>query len=378
MERLHIVVAGACNSGKSSLINMIVGQKVSLVSSSAGTTTDPVRKLMEFPHIGPAVMIDTPGFDDSTDLGPQRVAIAEKALDEADVVLLLVGENPDSEVRFKEKVLKRKLPLVEVVNKVDLGRDIPGNAVGVSAISEKPEEKAKIFEAILRVLPESFGNVDLLRGLCGEGDVVILVMPQDSSAPVGRLILPQVQTIRALLDKQAVTLCVTPEKFVCALSALKETPKLVITDSQAFAKVAPLVPEQTAFTSFSVLMAAMKGDIEYFSEGGRVLDRLNEKSRVLIAEACTHVPQHEDIGRKKIPMMLRKKIGEGLTIEHVSGKDFPEDLSRYDLVIHCGACMFNRSYVMSRVERARSAGVPMTNYGITLAYLTGVLDKVRM
>lgn len=377
MERLHIVVIGACNSGKSSLVNLLTGQATSLVASTAGTTTDPVRKLLELPHVGAAIVIDTPGLDDSTDLGPARVRMTEKALDEADIVIFITGENPAEEEKWLTTIQKRKIPVVEVVNKADIKSLEKAGAVKISALYGGKADREKLVEAILRALPEGYGATDLLRGLASDGDVVMLVMPQDGSAPTGRLILPQVQTLRALLDRKAMSVCVTPDRLQAALNSLVAPPKLIITDSQVFGQVAPLVPEGTALTSFSVLMAAMKGDIDYFVESVKVIRHLTADSKILIAEACTHVPQSEDIGRVKIPALLRRKAGADLKISYVNGKDFPDNLGEYDMVIHCGACMFNRSYVMARVAKAREQGVPMTNYGITLAYLTGILDKVK-
>lgn len=372
--RIHIIVLGACNSGKSSVVNLLTGQSVSLVSDKEGTTTDPVRKSMEMPGVGPVVITDTAGFDDAGELGAARVALTEKALDSADIALLLCGENPDFENEWLGKLRERKIPVVKVINKTDLGH-LPGeDEVGVSAL--KGEGRKELIEGILRAMPSELGEPDLLRGLVGKGDTVLLVMPQDKQAPKGRLILPQVQVIRALLDKGCNALCVTPEGLAGALVALNSPPALVITDSQVFAEVNRQIPQECALTSFSVLMAAFKGDIDYFVESAGRISELKETDRVLIAEACTHAPQTEDIGRVKIPALLRKKTGKDLQIDIVAGRDFPDDLSPYSLIIHCGACMFNRKMVVSRVERARCQGVPMTNYGITIAALTGILRRV--
>ncbi len=312
---------------------MLTDQSTSLVADTPGTTTDPVRRNMELPEAGPCVFIDTAGFDDDTELGRQRISLTLKALDEADIALLLVGENMGEEAHW---------------------------------------------QAILRILPSDFGTRSITGGMAKEGDTVVLVMPQDDSAPKGRLILPQVQTIRELLDLKAIPVCTVPEKLQDTLSTLNSAPSLIITDSQAFANVYPLVPEGTMLTSFSVLMAAHKGDIRFFAESAQTISKLTESSHVLIAEACTHAPQSEDIGRAKIPALLRKRIGQGLRIDHVSGRDFPDNLTGYDLVIHCGGCMFNRQYLLSRVARAKAQGVPMTNYGITIAHLTGALSKVTL
>jgi len=248
--------------------------------------------------------------------------------------------------------------------------------IKISAISKLGIEKIR--EEIIRKIPEDFEAKSITGDLVGEGDTVLLVMPQDIQAPKGRLILPQVQTLRELLDKKCIVLSSTADMYEEALASFTKPPKLIVTDSQVFQLVYDKKPAESMLTSFSVLFASHKGDIDYFVEGASALDRLTEKSKVLIAEACTHVPLEEDIGREKLPRMLRKKVGEGLTIVNVSGNDFPKDLTQYDLIIQCGACMFNRKYVMSRVEQAKVQKVPMTNYGVTIAYLTNILDKLAI
>lgn len=373
-NRLHVVVLGACNSGKSSVVNLLAGQHVSLVAPNEGTTTDPVRKAMELPGVGPAILIDTAGFDDGSALGEARVALTQRALDAADVALLLVGDNPEAEALWREKLTQRGIPVVSVANKADSGRDIPAHAVAVSAL--KGEGRRELLDAILRAIPGDFDEPDLLRGLVKQGDTVVLVMPQDGQAPKGRLILPQSQTIRALLDKGCQAVCCTPESLPAALRALSAPPTLIITDSQAFAAVAPLVPKGSRLTSFSVLMAAFKGDIDYFARSAAAIRTLKTGDRILIAEACTHAPASEDIGRVKIPALLQKKTGTKLDITVVAGRDFPDDLSEYKLVIHCGGCMFNRRMLLSRVAKAQAQGVPMTNYGIAIAALTDILPRV--
>ena len=235
-----------------------------------------------------------------------------------------------------------------------------------------------LFGQLTRSLPEDFESESITGSLAREGDVVLLVMPQDIQAPKGRLILPQVQVIRELLDKKCIVQCVTTDKLEEGLSALADPPKLIITDSQAFKIVYDKKPKESMLTSFSVLLAGYKGDLKYFAESARAIENLTENSRVLIAEACTHAPLEEDIGRVKIPAMLRKKAGQGLKIDVVAGADFPENLTGYDLIIHCGSCMFNKKHVLSRVEKARAAKVPMTNYGVVIAYLSGILDKISL
>lgn len=373
-SRLHIAVLGACNSGKSSVVNLLAGQQVSIVSAQAGTTTDPVRKAMEVHGLGPVVLIDTAGFNDESLLGESRVEATNKALGGADIALLLVGEDAEAEREWEQRIRARGIPVVKIANKSDLCRSAEPGVLRVSALTNDGREV--LLDAILRAVPASFDELDLLRGLVGPGDVVMLVMPQDSQAPKGRLILPQVQTIRALLDKGCIPVCTTPERMTQALEALAAPPSLIITDSQAFSAVAPIVLEGSRLTSFSVLMAGYKGDLDYFVPSAETIGQLRPGDAVLIAEACTHAPNSEDIGRVKIPALLNKKANGKLDITIVAGTDFPTDLTPYKLVIHCGGCMFNRRMVLSRVALAKEQGVPMTNYGIALAYLTGILPRI--
>lgn len=373
-ERLTIVVIGACNSGKSSVINMLANQEVSLVSNIAGTTTDPVKKSIELPEIGAALLVDTAGFDDESLLGEERISLTKKAIDSADFVLLLVGENARLEKEWESLISQRSIPYIRVANKKDLRTANNDDAIGVDALHRVGRKE--LIEAILRKIPSEFAAQDLLRGLVKEGDTVLLVMPQDKQAPKGRLILPQVQTIRALLDRGCMAISTTPQKLTETLAKINGKPDLIITDSQVFDFVENNIPSDCRLTSFSVLMAAYKGDIEYFIESASKIKLLNGNSRVLIAEACTHAPASEDIGRVKIPGMLRKLAGESIKIDIVSGKDFPENVSDYDLVIHCGGCMFNRQMVLSRVGTCKRDGIPMTNYGITIAFLKGILNRV--
>lgn len=374
-NRLHIIVLGACNSGKSSLVNMLTGQQTSLVSDIPGTTTDPVSKPMELAGLGACVLIDTAGFDDVSELGKSRVEATRKALDRADIAMLLTGHDEAGESAWRVELAKRKLPVVEVASKADLRDDMPHGVVATS-IHNPVESRDRVLEALLRAMPSDLGAASLLRDLVDAGDIVLLVMPQDSQAPKGRLILPQVQTIRELIDRGCVPVCCTPATMKRALEGLTAPPALIITDSQVFKEVYAMKPAASRLTSFSILMAAYKGDIDYFVESSSAVERLGDGSRVLIAESCTHAPKNEDIGRVKIPAMLLRRVGERLEIDFVRGADFPEDLTPYALVVHCGGCMFNRRHILSRVERAREQGVPMTNYGILLARLTGILDKV--
>ena len=382
-NRLHIALFGRRNSGKSSLINALTGQDTALVSDIPGTTTDPVSKAMELHGIGPCVIIDTPGFDDEGTLGEMRIERTLKAIERTDIALLLCEEtNLQEEAAWMQQLKAKNIPVILILNKADIRKDI--SSLIEQELGEKPllvsaKEKRGMEDirlAILEKLPQDFEQPSITGDLVSENDLVLLVMPQDIQAPKGRLILPQVQTMRELLDKKCLIMSCTTDKLPQTLQALARPPKLIITDSQVFKTVYEQKPAESLLTSFSVLMAGYKGDIRQFIEGASAIDRLTERSRVLIAEACAHAPMTEDIGRVKIPRLLRKKIGEGLQIDMVSGSDFPKDLSGYDLIIHCGACMFNRKHVMNRLESASSLQIPMTNYGITLAHLMGILDKI--
>ena len=382
-NRLHIALFGRRNSGKSSLINALTGQDTALVSDIPGTTTDPVSKAMEIHGIGPCVIIDTPGFDDEGTLGEMRIERTLKAIERTDIALLLCEEtNLQVEAAWMQQLKAKNIPVILILNKADIRKDI--SSLIEQELGEKPllvsaKEKQGMEDirlAILEKLPQDFEQPSITGDLVSENDLVLLVMPQDIQAPKGRLILPQVQTMRELLDKKCLIMSCTTDKLPQTLQALARPPKLIITDSQVFKTVYEQKPAESLLTSFSVLMAGYKGDIRQFVEGASAIDRLTEHSRVLIAEACAHAPMTEDIGRVKIPRLLRKKIGEGLQIDMVSGSDFPKDLSGYDLIIHCGACMFNRKHVMNRLESASSQQIPMTNYGITLAHLMGILDKI--
>ena len=385
-NRLHIGLFGKRNSGKSSLINALTNQEVALVSDIAGTTTDPVYKAMEIHGIGPCVFIDTAGLDDEGELGALRIQQTMRAMDRTDIALLVcTGDDIEKELEWSRLLKEKNIPVIWILNKADLLTDVTSTIrsiekkcgqvpLGVSACTKQGMEDIR--RSLIAKLPDETMSRGIVGKLVEEGDTVMLVMPQDIQAPKGRLILPQVQTIRELLDRKCLVMSCTTGQIDRMLQALVHPPKLIITDSQVFKTVYEKKPSASRLTSFSVLFAQYKGDIDYFIEGANAIGRLTENSRVLIAEACTHAPLTEDIGRVKIPTMLRKKFGSGLLIEHVSGTDFPKDLSKYDLIIHCGACMFNRKYVLSRVEQARKQNIPMTNYGVTIAYLAGILDKI--
>ena len=395
-NRLHIALFGKRNSGKSSLINALTGQDTALVSDTPGTTTDPVQKAMEIHGIGPCLFIDTPGFDDEGELGNRRIERTWKAVEKTDIALLLcagggsaeeTGE-PDftEELHWLEQLKAKNIPTILLINKADIRKNTASLAIriketfGSQPIPVSAKEKTGvelIRQAILEKLPEDFDQQSITGSLVTEGDLVLLVMPQDIQAPKGRLILPQVQTIRELLDKKCLIMSCTTDKLRETLQALSRPPKLIITDSQVFKTVYEQKPEESRLTSFSVLFAGYKGDIRYYVKSASAIGSLTESSRVLIAEACTHAPLSEDIGRVKLPHLLRKRIGEKLSIDIVAGTYFPQDLTPYSLVIHCGACMFNRKYVLSRIERARLQNVPMTNYGVAIAFLNGILNQIE-
>ena len=487
-HRVHIAFFGRCNSGKSSLINALTGQEVAIVSEMAGTTTDSVLKPIELPGVGATILIDTPGLDDNTPLGNQRKAQSLKALDKTDIAVVLFHDDDTSiEEALIAQLSARKAPIIGVISKCDTMQNRASlvakvnDIIGSEPIALSTTTREGIEQLLARLASLSLQETRFItEGLCSAGDMVVLVMPQDAQAPKGRLIKPQVEVLRELLDRGCNTLCCTPEGLKASLNALNTPPQLIITDSQVFASVNEIVeeyrntialprptftpqPQATAplkqgstaivneviheepstqsspvlgevtqrvegvnspsvlneaensgnnganennipssldycrvqpiedivntpkgeggqttplLTSFSILFARYKGDINTFIEGGKKLLSLTPSSRILIAEACSHIPQNEDIGRVKLPRMLRRRIGDSLTIDIVGGNDFPTDLSQYDLVIHCGACMFNRRLVMSRVAQAQAQKVAITNYGIAIATLIGIIDKV--
>ena len=384
-ERTNIAIFGRCNSGKSSLVNALTGQDVAIVSDKVGTTTDPVVKAMEITGVGACVIIDTAGIDDDSALGRERVARSRKMLERTDIAVLLFTEDePAVEIGWLKDIRRQNIAVVAVLSQCDRIAEPEAVAANIEKrCGVKPicisslmgEGLEELRAALLRLTSQQ--EQLLTEGFCEAGDTVLLVMPQDEQAPKGRLIKPQVQTIRELLDRGCNALCCTVDGMESALKALAEAPRLIITDSQVFDRVYQLKPEASALTSFSVLFARYKGDIDLFVEGADKLLSLSPTAHILIAEACTHTPQHEDIGRVKLPRLLRRKLGEELKIDIVGGADFPADLTPYDLVIHCGACMFNRRHVMSRVGRAIEQGVAITNYGIAIAALTGILDRVK-
>lgn len=389
-NRTHIGFFGRMNAGKSSLINALTKQPAAIVSDIAGTTTDVVKKPMEIHGIGACTLLDTAGFDDASELGRQRISASWRAAEETDLAVILFTEAEDGlEEKWIRYFLERKIPCIGVFSKYDL--------YDHERIQERIAELEKKFQIPFSVCSaEDAASIDelkntmiqamnlgqrtrtVLAGLAKAQDIVMLVMPQDPQAPEGRLIQPEVQTIRDALDRECIAICVTLDGMPKALASLKKAPDLIVTDSQAFRQVHELCPKESRLTSFSVLFAGLKGDIAYYTESAKAIDQLTSSSKVLIAECCTHAPMEEDIGRVKIPRLLKKKAGEDLQIDVKAGIDFPADASQYDLIIQCGGCMFNRRYVMSRIDQAKEKKVPMTNYGIAIAYLNGILNDISL
>lgn len=392
-NRLHIGIFGKTNSGKSSLLNVITGQGTSIVSDVAGTTTDVVYKAMEINPLGPCVLMDTAGLEDDTALGAKRIEKTQLAMDKSDIAVIVFPADGRDDFAVEEKLLssfrKKNIPVLCLINRFDnqdeaalklkeglAGKLKNGKAEIVVMDCSRGGQIDELRMALARLMPEDFDEEYITGRLVSEDDVVLLVMPQDIQAPKRRLILPQVQTIRELLDRKCTVVSATADKFLWALSSLKKPPQLIITDSQVFKYVYEHKPAESRLTSFSVLFAAYKGDLDYYIEGARHIDSLNADSKVLIAECCTHAPLQEDIGRVKIPKLLRKRFGDNLQIDVVSGTDFPDNPAQYDLIIQCGGCMFNRQFIMARIAKAKAKSIPMTNYGITIAYLSGILDKI--
>lgn len=365
-ERIHITIIGRCNSGKSSLINALTAANTAIVSDIAGTTTDPVAKAIEMAEVGAVVITDTAGTDDNSPLGAMRMAQTRKALMRTDIAIVMLP----IEEAIIDHIKALEIPIIGVVSKADLATNNITEQSGIRPISVSAVTGEGL-ESLRKAIAEVAGSEERLitDEICSAGDTVLLVMPQDESAPKGRLIKPQVEVIRELLDRGCTPICCIPERMAEALAALAAPPKAIITDSSAFATAKALQPQGVTLTSFSILFARYKGDIELFREGAKILKRLPPTAKILIAEACSHTPQNEDIGRVKLPRLLRKKLGEQLTIDIVGGAEFPDDLSKYDLIIHCGACMFNRRHVMSRIAAAKAQHIPITNYGVAIAAL---------
>ena len=378
-ERVHIGFFGLRNAGKSSLVNAVTGQKLSVVSEVKGTTTDPVKKAMELLPMGPVVIIDTPGIDDEGELGEQRVARAKQILRQADVAVLVVDAQKGLQKADNELVelfKQRRLPYVIVYNKADLLSEIPPeteNEIYVSAKTGAGIHELK--EKIAALSKTADNDRKIVSDLIESGDAVILVTPIDSAAPKGRLILPQQQTLRELLEAGALTMVVRETELEASLKALKTPPRMVITDSQAFGVVSKIVPKDVELTSFSILFARYKGDLATVIGGAAKLSQLKGGDRVLISEGCTHHRQCKDIGTVKLPGWINSYTGKTLDYSFTSGTEFPEDLSQYALVVHCGGCMLNEKEMKSRLKCCNEQGVPVTNYGIAIAQMHGILKR---
>lgn len=384
--RLHIGIFGKTNAGKSALVNRLTNQDVSIVSEIAGTTTDVVEKSMELLPVGPVNFMDTAGIDDKTALRDERIEKTLKVINRTDIAVIVCDYNgiDEYEKQLIEQITELKIPYLVVINKTDLEpisdkklaqiKDYTENIIITSAYDDK-DIVFKFKEKLVQMLPEEFVNSPAIAGdLIPPKSTVILVIPIDKEAPKGRLILPQVQTLRDLLDSSCLSYVVKESELKQALDNLKEPPALVITDSQAFKTVSEIVPENIPLTSFSILFARLKGDLYAFRIGAEAISNLKDGDKVLILESCTHHAIEDDIGRVKIPALLRKKTGKNLIIENFAGHDFP-DISSYKLIIHCGACMTNRREILSRILKANEAGIPVTNYGITISYCLGILER---
>ena len=376
-ERVHIAFFGLRNVGKSSLVNAVTGQELSVVSDVKGTTTDPVKKAMELLPLGPVVIIDTAGIDDEGELGSLRIQKSKEVLDITDIAVLVTEADreltePEKELAYTFK--KKKLPFIIVLNKADLAqhRKAKDNEILVSA--KEGTNILKLKEKLAGLIPDKSEKY-ILKDLVNKGDTVILVMPIDESAPKGRIILPQQEVLRELLEIGCITLCVQDGELKESLSKLKSPPSLVITDSQVFKKVSEIVPDDIRLTSFSILFARYRGGLAKMLEGADMLSKLKDGDRVLISEGCTHHRQCEDIGTVKLPRWIREYSGATPHFEFTSGGTYPDDLTSYKLIVHCGGCMLNEAAMKSRIGKAVNQGVPIVNYGMAIAEMTGILKR---
>ena len=377
-ERTHIAFFGMRNAGKSSVVNAVTGQKLALVSDVKGTTTDPVQKAMELLPLGPVVIIDTPGIDDEGELGKMRVERTKRVLDKTDIAVLVVDaasgiRTPDKELA--ELFKSRNIPFVTVYNKSDLLEDCPDTEKNSIYVSAKDGRNIYELKEMIAGLVEKDEERFLVRDLIEKDDIVVLVTPIDAAAPKGRMILPQQQMIRDVLDGGAVNIVTKETELETALKSLAKKPKMVITDSQAFGAVNKIVPDDIPLTSFSILFARYKGELDEAARGAKALDSLKDGDTVLISEGCTHHRQCGDIGTVKLPNWIKKYTGKELDFEFTSGGEFPDNLKKYSLIIHCGACMLNAREMKSRIARAKAAGVPITNYGIAIAKMHGIIER---
>jgi len=389
-ERIHIGIFGKRNAGKSSVINAITGQKLSIVSDVCGTTTDPVLKAMELLPLGPVVVIDTPGIDDEGELGKLRVQKTYQMLNKTDIAVIVIdlNEKNNDDISLINEIKKRKISYIVVLNKIDLIiTDLKENQVYKNLLEIVPENKIigisakankniyELKEKIATLKPEKEFEYPIVRDLVDEGDIVILVTPIDSAAPKSRLILPQQQTIRELLEVGTITIVIQPDKLVATLDKLVQKPKLIITDSQVFKQVAKDTPNDMLLTSFSILMARHKGNLKTQVEGAATIENLNDGDRILISEGCTHHRQCDDIGTVKLPNWIKKYTGKDLKLHFTSGTEFPTDLSEYKLIIHCGGCTLNEKEMKYRLKCTNDNKIPMTNYGTLIAYMNGILER---
>lgn len=383
-NRLHISIFGKRNAGKSSFINALTNQSLSVVSEIPGTTTDPVSKSMELLPLGPIVLIDTAGLDDNGLLGELRIEKTLKVIEKTDLGVLVFdacSNDLKNELTWYADLEKKKIPTIGVINKIDLCNDncklIKSN-FNIPFVEISAKEKINISglkKLLIDNAPIDFEMPTILGDIVNPKDKVVLVAPQDIQAPKGRLILPQVQIIRDILDNDALALTVKDTELLDILDSLKDEPSLIITDSQMFRKVNELIPEHLKLTSFSILMARYKGDLDLFINGAKVINSLKPNDKILIAESCTHHALKGDIAREKLPLLLEKKVGGKLNIVNITGVDFPDNLSEYKLIIHCGACMFTRRQLLSRLEHVKEQNIPITNFGVALAELNGILDR---
>jgi [FeFe] hydrogenase H-cluster maturation GTPase HydF len=389
-SRLHIALLGRTNVGKSSLLNLMLGQDIAITSPIAGTTTDVVEKAMELLPLGPVLFLDTAGLDDLSELSGARLKKTAKVFDRADVIILVT--EAETWTDFEEAVLteaqNRKIPMLVVINKIDLMKPsaehlkfLQSKSGWILTVSCNDETKRQNYlealkQQLLEAAPADFvGNPSLIGDLLPPGGLAVLVVPIDLQAPKGRLILPQVQTIRDVLDCDAMTLVVKERELAAAITNLKSPPAIVVTDSQAILKVTADVPKEIPVTTFSILFARQKADLSIMARGAAAIDNLQPGDRILIAEACSHHSLEDDIGRVKIPRWLRQYVGGDLQIDTSAGRDYPDDLKKYKLILHCGACMMNRREMLNRLRKANEAGVPVTNYGIAISFLQGVIKR---
>jgi [FeFe] hydrogenase H-cluster maturation GTPase HydF len=376
-ERVHIAFFGKRNAGKSSLVNAVTGQSLSVVSDIKGTTTDPVMKAMELLPLGPVVIIDTPGIDDEGSLGEMRIEKARQVLDGTDIAVLVVDGSMGKTAADSELINlfeQKNIPYVVAYNKADLLKNPPHTDDGMLVSAEQNTGVFELKERIASLLKSDREQRTLCSDLISAGDTVVLVVPIDKAAPKGRIILPQQMVIREILDSGAIAVVTRDSEFEQTLNSLAQKPSLVITDSQAFAAIAKLTPKDIRLTSFSILMARYKGVLDTVAKGAKAIDSLCDGDTILISEGCTHHRQCDDIGTVKLPRLLRKYTGKSIKTETSSGRDFPSDLTKYKLVIHCGGCMLNEKEVDSRRQKAENAGVPFTNYGIAISYMRGIFN----